>query len=85
MVKIVQSLVVECNTNTTMDKNNLVKVMDLNGDNDLTFCNGCVYNKHHCIPFPLNGGSHTKEILRIVQTNYVVSWQKHLMEGQNTL
>jgi hypothetical protein len=28
---------------TTTDKNNLVKCMDLNGDHDLNFCNGCVW------------------------------------------
>jgi hypothetical protein len=56
LVGVVQSLVVECNTNTIMDKNDLVKVMNLNGNNDLTFCNGCVYSKHHCTPFPFNGG-----------------------------
>ncbi len=68
-----------------MDKNNLVEVMDLNGDNDLSFCDGCVYNKHHCTPFPLNEGSNAKEILSLCTQTYVVPWQKHLMEGQNIL
>jgi hypothetical protein len=28
----------------------------------------CVYDKHHCIPFPLNGHSRAKEILELVHT-----------------
>jgi hypothetical protein len=52
-----------------MDKNNLVEVMDLNANNDFNFCDRCVYSKHHCTPFPLNEGSHAKEILKFVHTN----------------
>jgi hypothetical protein len=52
-----------------MEKNNLVEGMDLNGDHDLSFCDGCVYGKHHCTLFPLNGGSHAKEIIGLVHTN----------------
>jgi len=51
---------------TIMDKINLVESIDLNGDHDLNFCNGCVYSKHHCTPFPLNGGSPLKEILGLM-------------------
>jgi hypothetical protein len=69
LVRVIQSLVVKSNTNATMDKNNLVEVMDLNGNNDLNLCDGCVYSKHHCIPFPLDEGFHAKEILKFVHTN----------------
>jgi hypothetical protein len=31
---------------TTMDKNNLMEVMDLNGDHDLNLCDRCMYGKH---------------------------------------
>jgi len=34
-------------TLTTMKKNNLVKGIDLDGDHDLSFCDKCVYDKHH--------------------------------------
>ncbi len=44
--------------------------MDLNGDHDLSFCDGCVYaNKQYFTPFLLSGGFHAKEILRLVHTN----------------
>jgi hypothetical protein len=44
--------------------------MDLNGDHDLSFCDGCVYaSKQYCTPFLLNGGFHAKEILGLVHTN----------------
>jgi hypothetical protein len=52
-----------------MEKNNLVEGMDLNGDHDLNFCDGCVYGKHHYTLFPLNEGSHAKEIIGLVHTN----------------
>jgi hypothetical protein len=61
-----------------MERNNLVEGMDLNGDHDLNFCDGCVYGKHHCTPFPLSGGSHAKEIFRTVHTNlwsHYISWR----------
>ncbi len=82
MVRVVQCLITECNTNikrsdlwheriehvymqtlTTMENINLVEGMDINGDHDLIFCDGRAYGKHHCTPFPLNGGSHAKEII----------------------
>jgi len=56
-------------TLTTMEKNNLVEGMDFNGDHDLSFYDGCVYGKHHHTPFPLNGGSHAKEIIGLVHIN----------------
>jgi hypothetical protein len=46
-----------------MDRNNLVESMDINGNHDLSFYDGCVYCKHHHAPFPLNGDSCAKEIL----------------------
>jgi hypothetical protein len=70
-------------TLTTMERNNLVEGMDLNGIHDLSFHDGCVYGKHRCTPFPLIVGFHAKEILGLVHTNpHVVPWQ-HLMEGQS--
>jgi hypothetical protein len=56
-------------TLTTMGKINLIEGMDLNGDHDLSFCDGCAYGKHHLTPFPLNGGSHAKEIIGLVHIN----------------
>jgi len=35
-----------------MERNNLVEGMDFNEDHDLSFCDECVYGKHHCSPFP---------------------------------
>jgi len=46
-----------------MDIHNFIESMDLNGNHDLNFYNGCVYGKHLCTPFPLNEGSHGKEVL----------------------
>jgi hypothetical protein len=46
-----------------MDRNNFIEGMDLNGNHDLNFYNGCVYGDHHHTLFPLNGGSCAKEIL----------------------
>jgi hypothetical protein len=46
-----------------VDKNNLVEGMDFNGNYDLSFYDGCVYCKHHCALFPLNGDSCAKEII----------------------
>jgi hypothetical protein len=40
--------------------------MDLNGNHDLNFCDGCVYSKQHCTSFPLSEGFHAKEICRLV-------------------
>jgi len=37
---------------TTMDKSNLVEVMDLNGKHNLSFYNGCVYGN----PIPFDWG-----------------------------
>ncbi len=34
-----------------MDKSNLVEGMDFNGDHDLSFCDGCVYGKQHCMMY----------------------------------
>jgi hypothetical protein len=42
--------------------------MDLNGNHDLSFCDGCVYGKHY-ISFPLSEGFHAKEICRLVHIN----------------
>jgi hypothetical protein len=42
--------------------------MDLNGNHDLSFCDGCGHGKHHHTPFPLSGGSCAKEILILVHT-----------------
>jgi hypothetical protein len=42
--------------------------MDLNGDHDLSFCDGCGHGKHHHTPFPLIGGSYVKAILSLVHT-----------------
>jgi hypothetical protein len=47
----------------TIDRNNFIEGMDLNGNHDLNFYNGCVYGKHHHTLFPLNEGSCAKEIL----------------------
>jgi len=44
-----------------MDQNNLIEGMDFNGNHDLSFYDGCVYCKHHCAPFLLNGDSCAKE------------------------
>jgi len=44
----------------TMDIINLVEGMDLNDNHDLSFYDGCVYCKHHHVPFPLNGDSYVK-------------------------
>jgi hypothetical protein len=53
--------------------------MDLNGDHDLSFCDGCVYGKHHYTPFLLSGGSCAKEVLGFFTYTYVVygniSWR----------
>ncbi len=46
-----------------MDINKFIEGMDLNGNHDLNFYNGCVYGKHLCTPFPLNEGFRAKEIL----------------------
>jgi hypothetical protein len=32
----------------------------------IDLCDGCVYGKHHCTPFPLSGGSHAKKIIGLV-------------------
>ncbi len=54
-------------TLTTMKKNNVVEGMDLNGNHDLNFYDGCVHaSKQYCTPFLLNGGFHAKEILGLV-------------------
>jgi hypothetical protein len=58
-----------CKLLATMEKKNLVEGMDLNGDHDLSFYDGSVYSKHHHTPFPLNRGSHAKEIIGRVHTN----------------
>jgi hypothetical protein len=50
----------------TMDKNNLVEGMDLNGDHDLSFCIDVCMVKHHSTPFLLSEGSHAKEIIRLI-------------------
>jgi hypothetical protein len=42
--------------------------MDLNGDHNLSFCDGCGHGKHHCTPFPLSKGSRAKEIFSFVHT-----------------
>jgi hypothetical protein len=34
----------------TIERNNLVEGMDLNGDHDLSFCDGCVYGKNTIVP-----------------------------------
>jgi hypothetical protein len=34
-----------------MERNNLIEGMELNWDHDLSFCDGCVYGKHHYTPF----------------------------------
>jgi hypothetical protein len=54
---------------TTMDKNNVMEGMDINGDHDLNFYDRCEYGKHHCTPFPLSGGFCAKKILKLVYTN----------------
>jgi len=46
-------------------RNNLVEGMDLNGNHDLSLCDGSVYGKHY-ISFPLSEGFHAKEICRLV-------------------
>jgi hypothetical protein len=48
---------------------NLVESMDLNGNHDLNFYGGCVYGKHHHTPFPSNGGSYVKNILKLMHIN----------------
>jgi hypothetical protein len=53
-----------------MERNNLVESMDLNKDHDLNFCDGCVYGKHHCIPFPLNGVLMQRKFLRLCTQTY---------------
>jgi hypothetical protein len=58
-----------------MKKKNIVEGMDLNGDHDLSFCDGCVYaSKQYCTSFLLNGGFHAKEILGLCTQTYLVSW-----------
>ncbi len=42
--------------------------IDLNGDLDLNYCDGCGHGKHHHTPFPLSGGFRAKEILSLVHT-----------------
>jgi len=49
-----------------MEINDLLEGMDLNRDHGLSLCDGCVYGKHHCTPFPLSGGSHANEIIGLV-------------------
>jgi hypothetical protein len=56
--------------------------MDLNGDNDLSFSDGCVYNKHHCTPFPLNGVLMQRKLLGLCTQTYVVPWQKISWKGK---
>jgi hypothetical protein len=68
----------------TMDINTFIEGMDLNGNHDLNFYNGCVYGKHHCTPFPLKKVLVQRKFLGMCIQTYVVSWQ-HLMEGQNIL
>jgi hypothetical protein len=46
-----------------MDIHNFIEGMDLNGNHDLNFYNGCVYGKHLHTPFLLNEGFHGKEVL----------------------
>jgi hypothetical protein len=48
---------------------NLVESMDLNGNHDLNFYGGCVYDKHYHTPFPLDRGSYAKTILKLMQKN----------------
>jgi hypothetical protein len=56
-------------TLVTMERNNLVEGMDLNEDDDLNFCDECVYGKHHCIPFHLSGVFMQRKFLRLcIQT-----------------
>jgi hypothetical protein len=50
----------------TMEKNILVEGMGLNGNHDLSFCDGCVYGKQHHTSFPLIEGFRAKEIFRFV-------------------
>jgi len=41
---------------TIMTINNLVESIDLNGNHDLNFYDGCEYRKHDHAPFLLGGG-----------------------------
>jgi hypothetical protein len=66
----------------TMDINNFIEGMDLNGNHDLNFHNGCVYGKHHCTPFPLNEGSCAKEIFGHVHSD-LCNLMATCHEGQN--
>jgi hypothetical protein len=65
-------------------QNSIVKGMDLNGDHDLSFCDGCVYGKHHRTPFPLSEVFMQRKFLGLCTQTYVVPWQ-HFMEGKNIL
>jgi hypothetical protein len=67
----------------TMDKNNLVEGMDLNGNHDLSFCIDVSMVKHHRTPFFLSEDSCAKEILGCIHI-YLCSTMQHSMEGQNT-
>ncbi len=56
-----------------MTRNNLVESIDLNGNHDLNFYDGCEYGKHDNAPFLFNDGFHAK--IKFEQ----YPWQFHQM------
>ena len=48
---------------------NLVSDLDIDNDDNLPLCEGCIFGKQHRSPFPKKGATRAKEILEIVHTD----------------
>ncbi len=57
-----------------MDRNNFIEGMDLNGDHDLSLCDGFVHGKHHHTPFLWMGFLMQIFFLGLCTQTYVILW-----------
>jgi hypothetical protein len=62
---------------TIMTINNLVESIDLNGNHDLNFYDGCEYRKHDHAPFLLRGGFCARINLNNIHGNFI-KWKNIL-------